>query len=253
MTRYAADSLQGRAELTAVLPGQSAQMTRIDDDLDEMDVQLGKGQKEVTALGQGFAKGFAKDVAGFSGRKLFGGGKKSKEAEQAAQKAAAEQERLEREERDQRRAEERAAKSSGASHMAAAADSSKFATKGVSPLLARLAASLPAAPVRLQMLSHCALRSRARSGTDRTVRPRTRASRAGLALRSRAKYKRGSIEAHVFLAAQTARATRRRKTTWRRCVSPALLLCEARAAPRARSDRHAVVCRWIKIWTKWAP
>ena len=139
MTRYAADSLQGRAELTAVLPGQSAQMTRIDDDLDEMDVQLGKGQKEVTALGQGFAKGFAKDVAGFSGRKLFGGGKKSKEAEQAAQKAAAEQERLEREERDKRRAEERAAKSSGASHMAAAAESSKFATKGVSPLLARLA------------------------------------------------------------------------------------------------------------------
>ena len=238
MTRYAADSLQGRAELTAVLPGQSAQMTRIDDDLDEMDVQLGKGQKEVTALGQGFAKG-------------FGGGKKSKEAEQAAQKAAAEQERLEREERDRRRAEERAAKSSGASHMAAAAESSKFATKGVSPLLAH---SLPAgAPVRLQMLSHCALRSRARSGTDRTVRPRTRASRAGLALRSRAKCKRGSIEPHVFLAAQTARATRRRKITWRRCVSPALLLCEARAAPRARSDRHAVVCRWIKIWTKWAP
>ena len=234
-----------------MLPGQSAQMTRIDDDLDEMDVQLGKGQKEVTALGQGFAKGFAKDVAGFSGRKLFGGGKKSKEAEQAAQKAAAEQERLEREERDKRRVEERAAKSSGASHMAAAAESSKFATKGVSPLLAH---SLPAgAPVRLQMLSHCAVRSRGRSGTDQTVRPRTRASRAGLALRSRAKCKRGNIEAHVFLAAQTARATRRRRITWRRCVSPAPLLCEARATPSTRSDPRAVVCRWIKIWTKWAP
>lgn len=105
-------------------------MRRIDDDLDEMDVQLNKGNKEVDALGSGFAKGFAKDVAGASRPKMFGGRKKEDAA--AAARAIAEQERMEKEARDARYAEERAAKSSGASHMASAAGASKFGSKGVS-------------------------------------------------------------------------------------------------------------------------
>jgi hypothetical protein len=110
---------------------QNAQMSRIDDDLDEMDVQLNKGNKEVDALGSGFAKGFAKDVAGATRPKMFGG-KQRKEDAAAAARAIAEQERMEKEARDARRAEERGAKSSGASHMAKAAEGSKFGSKGVS-------------------------------------------------------------------------------------------------------------------------
>jgi hypothetical protein len=111
--------------------GQNAQMQRIDDDLDEMDTTLTKANKQVDDLGAGFAKGFARDVAGSSRPKMFGGGKKQKEKDAAA-RAIAEQERREKEARDARYAEERAAKSTGASHMASAAATSKFGSKGVS-------------------------------------------------------------------------------------------------------------------------
>ena len=105
-------------------------MRRIDDDLDEMDEKLDKANKQVDDLGAGFAKSFAKDVAS-AGRPRMFGGKKRQEEREAAARALAEQERREKEARDARYAEERAAKSTGASHMANAAATSKFGSKGV--------------------------------------------------------------------------------------------------------------------------
>jgi hypothetical protein len=126
---------------------QNAQMRRIDDDLDEMDVQLDKGNKQVDELGAGFAKGFAKDVASASRPRMFGG-KKKQEEKVAAERAIAQQERVEKEARDARYAEERAAKSSGSSHMASAAAGSKFGSKGVSTgISCRLVVLAPAVAV----------------------------------------------------------------------------------------------------------
>lgn len=145
--------------------GQNAQMRRIDDDLDEMDTALSKANKEVDNLGAGFAKGFAKDVASASKPRMFGG-KKKQDDKAAAARAMAEQERREKEARDARYAEERAAKSTGASHMASAAATSKFGSKGVRTQCSCRSGCCP------QGLTHttvCTVRSRARSGTDQIV------------------------------------------------------------------------------------
>ena len=47
-------------------------MRRVDDDLDEMDVQLDKAQSQVNELGMGLVKGLAKDASNASRPKIFG-------------------------------------------------------------------------------------------------------------------------------------------------------------------------------------
>lgn len=105
-------------------------MRRVDDDLDEMDVQLDKAQSQVNELGMGLVKGLAKDASNASRPKIFGR-KKAKEEKASAERAIAEQERRDREAREARYAEERAAQSSGSSHMLKAAETSKFGSRGV--------------------------------------------------------------------------------------------------------------------------
>ena len=87
-----------------------------------MDYHLEKGKKEVDALGQGFAKGLAKDM----GSGMAGGigsmfkGKKKKQAAAEAAKAAEDKHEAERQDREKQRLEARAQKATGADHMSAA-------------------------------------------------------------------------------------------------------------------------------------